>query len=81
MHRCLRLLEVLHEIAEHLLIIGAPRDLVNLAITDKSFTSTVLEVLWKQQKYLDTLLKCFPTDLWHVSGDNIIPRKLVSYKL
>ncbi|KAJ7049629.1 hypothetical protein C8F01DRAFT_1036052 [Mycena amicta] len=66
MHHSLRIAEVLDNIFAHLTE-GEKSDstaLGRLARTCKAFTESALDALWWEQKTLDNLLKCLPSDCW-----------------
>lgn len=44
------------------------KDLLSLAVTNRSISEVALDILWEDQIYLDILLECFPVDLWDADG-------------
>ena len=66
MHHVFKLPEMLQVIATSVQSCrGGRRDLLSLAITNRSISDVALDILWEDQIYLDVLLQRFPINLWN----------------
>lgn len=75
MHHLFEIDELVREITRHMFAWHPPqRFVLDWALTCKTISDPVLDVLWETQDSLINLLKTLPSDIWEMNR-----RKLVSH--